>query len=155
MQKFPNEKARPVIMKKTKKEIGDLGEKVASEFLMKHGIRVTERNYLKKWGEIDIIAKKESTIHFIEVKTVIVRPVIHETVTYETKLRRNKRIMDYYRPEDNVDSRKMKKISKVIQTYLFERGFGDEVQWQFDLITVRLDMEIRLARVHFYQNLIL
>ena len=50
-------------------KIGQLGEDVACKFLMKHNFLVLERNYTKKWGEIDIIAKKNSKIHFIEVKT--------------------------------------------------------------------------------------
>jgi len=38
--------------------IGELGEGVACEFLVRHGYSILERNYTKKWGEIDIIAQK-------------------------------------------------------------------------------------------------
>jgi Holliday junction resolvase-like predicted endonuclease len=31
---------------------------------------IKERNYTKKWGEIDIIAIKEDKLYFIEVKSV-------------------------------------------------------------------------------------
>ena len=54
---------------KTQK-IGEIGEKLACMFLMKHGFKVLDRNYRKKWGEIDIIAQKDDILRFIEVKTV-------------------------------------------------------------------------------------
>ena len=39
-------------------KIGQLGEDIACKFLMKHEFSILERNYTKKWGEIDIIAIK-------------------------------------------------------------------------------------------------
>ncbi len=57
------------IDKRTEKRIlGDLGEDLACKFLLKKDFVIIERNYLRKWGEIDIIAKKNAKIHFIEVK---------------------------------------------------------------------------------------
>ena len=49
-------------------KIGQVGEDIACKFLMKHGFTVLERNYTKKWGEIDIIAQKEDVLYFVEVK---------------------------------------------------------------------------------------
>ena len=51
-------------------EIGRLGEDIACRFLKEKGFKVVERNYWKKWGEIDIVAEKEGVLRFIEVKTV-------------------------------------------------------------------------------------
>jgi Holliday junction resolvase-like predicted endonuclease len=53
-----------------KRKIGNLGEDIAAMFLMKQGFSVLERNHLRKWGEIDIVAKNGGTLHFVEVKTV-------------------------------------------------------------------------------------
>ncbi len=50
---------------------GDKGEDVACIFLRKHGFQVVTRNYLRKWGELDIIAVKEGIVHFFEVKSII------------------------------------------------------------------------------------
>jgi Holliday junction resolvase-like predicted endonuclease len=55
-----------------KRKTGDLGEDIAERFLMKQGYRIVERNYLRKWGEIDIIAKKDGKLYFVEVKTVTI-----------------------------------------------------------------------------------
>ena len=55
---------------KHNQNIGKIGEETACKFLMKHGYQIVLRNYWKKWGEIDIVAKKDKTTHFVEVKTV-------------------------------------------------------------------------------------
>ena len=51
-------------------KIGQLGEDIACKFLMKHGFSILERNYTKKWGEIDVIAEKGKKLYFVEVKSV-------------------------------------------------------------------------------------
>ena len=51
------------------KRIGDLGEQLAADFLIKKGYTILERNYRTPYGELDIIAKDRDTVLFIEVKT--------------------------------------------------------------------------------------
>lgn len=46
-----------------------LGEKLAGEFLEKHGYKIIERNFRKGYGEIDIVAIEADTLVFVEVKT--------------------------------------------------------------------------------------
>ena len=54
----------------TNKQIGKYGEELAKNFLIKKGYKILETNYrYSKIAEIDIIARKKDTIHFIEVKT--------------------------------------------------------------------------------------
>lgn len=48
---------------------GKSGEDKAAAFLKKNGYAVLKRNYRAKTGEIDIIAEKDSTLVFVEVKT--------------------------------------------------------------------------------------
>ena len=57
-------------MKTPKRQIGDTGEEVACKYLEARGFKVLERNYLRKWGEIDIIAEKAKRLYFVEVKSV-------------------------------------------------------------------------------------
>ena len=48
---------------------GDFAEKRAISFLQDRNFEIIEQNfYAKKLGEIDIIAKKDNTYHFCEVK---------------------------------------------------------------------------------------
>ena len=49
-------------------EKGKVGEQAAVNYLMKQGYTILERNYRTRRGEIDLIAEKENTISFVEVK---------------------------------------------------------------------------------------
>lgn len=52
-----------------KKQRGKFGEDYVTEYLGNKGYEIIARNYHKRCGEIDIIAKKDSVLHFVEVKT--------------------------------------------------------------------------------------
>ncbi len=53
----------------TSREIGNIGEESVCRFLLKNGYDILERNFTVRGGEIDIIAKKNDVIAFVEVKT--------------------------------------------------------------------------------------
>lgn len=128
-----------------KQVIGRLGEDIAGKYLENKGFKVIGVNYRKKYGEIDIIAQKGEITHFIEVKTV----------THENFPQNVSRVTDNYRPEDNIHPQKLKRLARTIQAYLLEKFPKGEPEWQFDAITVRLDMKTRRAKVRFMDNLIL
>ena len=117
-----------------KRKLGDIGENVACEFLKRHGYKIIERNFRIRGGEIDIIAKKSNIIHFVEVKTVT-----HGTLEY--------------RPEDNMHPWKLKRLSRAIQTYLLDKRL--DCDWQLDLITVKMDMATRKAKVEMIENIVI
>lgn len=48
---------------------GRKGEDFAADFYLKTGCEILERNYHSRFGEIDLIAKKDNHIIFVEVKT--------------------------------------------------------------------------------------
>ncbi len=50
-------------------KIGTEGERKVANFLKKRGYQVIKRNFVSKYGEIDIIAENEQHIIFTEVKT--------------------------------------------------------------------------------------
>ena len=54
---------------RSKKDEGDLGEKLAVDYLEKQGFQILTRNFRIRGGEIDIIAIDGNTLAFIEVKT--------------------------------------------------------------------------------------
>lgn len=54
---------------KYNKRLGKSGEDKAVKYLKRNGWKIVERNYKNPFGEIDIIAKKDDTVAFIEVKT--------------------------------------------------------------------------------------
>lgn len=71
------------------KTFGQKGENIASQYLIDSGFIILSRNFRSKFGEIDIIAKKDSTIYFIEVKTRsnITKGFPYESVTKHKILR--------------------------------------------------------------------
>jgi putative endonuclease len=122
-------------------KVGQLGEEMACIFLEKHKFAVLERNYTKKWGEIDIIAEKEDKLYFIEVKSKGVSSL--DVVSSETG-----------RPEENMHPWKLKRLRRVVETYLISKRIGHK-KWQFDLLVVYLDLDNRKARVRVVDNVIL
>ncbi|NOY35346.1 MAG: YraN family protein [bacterium] len=118
-----------------KQKIGQTGEDIACKFLMKQKYEILDRNYRKKWGEIDIVAKKDKKIYFVEVKTV-------------------SRVTNYL-PEENVHPWKLKRLGRAIQTYLLEKKVSDETEWQFDVMAVFLDFNTRKARIRVVENVII
>ena len=123
-------------------KIGEMGERVACRFLEKRGFKIVERNYTKKWGELDIVAQFHGLTHFIEVKSVScenVGSVIEDN-------------LDLYGPEDHLHELKLKRLSRTIETYVSEMGVGE---WRFDIPCVYLDHGKRLARVKMISDVIL
>jgi len=135
----------PKIFTSEKQKIGEMGENIAVKFLMKHGFSILDRNYTKKWGEIDIVAEKVNKIYFIEVKSVS-RPDL-ASVSQVT--------LDEYRPEDNMHPWKLKRLSRTIQTYLLSKKVPDEKEWQVDLLVVFIDLENKKAKIKVVSDIIL
>ncbi len=134
-------------MKANKKgEIGRTGEDLACRYLEGKGFEVIGRNYRKPWGEIDIICEKTRILHFIEVKSVT-----RENLTSISR----ESAKDQYRPEDNIHPWKLKRLSRVIQTYLLDMNVSEDHDWQFDVITVYIDPSKKQAKVFMMEDLIL
>jgi len=110
---------------------GEIGESITCKYLISRGFDILERNYTRKWGEIDIIACKHGMLHFIEVKSVS-----HE---------------NFLRPEDQIHVWKQKKLSRTIELYINDRAIGN---WQIDIACVYLDMEKKIARVKLLENVV-
>jgi len=134
----------PKVFTSDTQKTGEIGENVAVKFLMKHDFTILERNYTKKWGEIDIIAEKGDKLYFIEVKSV----------ARETLKNVNRETMDAYRPEDNMHPWKLKRMSRTIQTYLLSKDMHDR-DWQVDLLVVFLSLKDRNAKIKVVKDIIL
>lgn len=105
-----------------KKTVGDFGEDLVEEYLRNKGYDILDRNFRKPFGEIDIIAKIDEIVVFVEVKT-----------------RKNK---DFANPREAVTISKQQKIIKASQAYLIENDLTDSII-RFDVAEViRVDGEI-------------
>ncbi|MCH5313520.1 MAG: YraN family protein [Helicobacter sp.] len=66
---------------------GAQAEEVACAFLRKNGFEILERNFFARYGEIDIIARKDEVLHFIEVKSGVgFEPIYNITPSKLVKL---------------------------------------------------------------------
>ena len=126
-------------------ETGKNGEEQATLFLKKHGFIIIDRNYWKKWGEIDIVAKNKGCLHFIEVKTV----------TRETFVGVKQGRGDDYEPEDNIHPWKRARLGRVIQTYLLDKKIPEEQDWQIDIVSVYLNPDGGVIKIDYLEDVIL
>ena len=93
------------------KEIGNLAEDKAVEFLIKNNFTIVDRNFYSRYGEIDIIAKKDKIYHFIEVKS-------------------GRNFQSIY----NITPSKIEKFTKTMQVYLKQNKIN--TSYQIDAITI-------------------
>lgn len=99
--------------------IGSIGEELATKYIKDKGYNILDRNYRTKLGELDIIAKKENIIVFIEVKT------------------RTSNV--YGIPSEAVNYKKQQTIQKLAQQYILYRKLSNSCfSYRFDVIEVKL-----------------
>ncbi len=99
-----------------KREKGTYYENLACDYIRESGGEILETNFRCRTGEIDIIAKDEKYIAFVEVK-------------YRTD--------DKFGPaEAAVDIRKQKAICRISDFYRKKNGLGDDVAQRFDVIAI-------------------
>lgn len=110
------------------KRTGLYYETQAAVFLEKQGYQILERNFRCPAGEIDLIAKEGEYLCFVEVKYRSER----ETGT----------------PEEAVDAKKQKRISRAALYYLMKQGLGDTTPCRFDVVGIRPD-RIRVTKNAF------
>lgn len=103
----------------SRKEIGDLGERLVADFLRRQGYSIEGRNIARRTGEIDVLAKKGGTLHFIEVKTLLCRELPEEGSS-----------RDAYDPSANLHEAKVRRVARTSEWYVAEKGW--EGDWQVD-----------------------
>ena len=98
----------------TRKEIGNKGEENAVNFLFANGYEVLERNYRFGRGEVDIIARKDLIMVFIEVKT-----------------RKN---TNFGYPETFLSEAQQERIHWAAEEYVLQKTWQGEIR--FDIIAI-------------------
>ncbi|MEE9166262.1 MAG: ribonuclease HII [Candidatus Neomarinimicrobiota bacterium] len=95
--------------------LGQWGEKLAARELVHRGYEIVEMNYIAApFGEIDIIARRDRTLVFVEVKTASQKT--------------------FGPPQIRLDGKKLRKLDSAFEVYL---GRHEDVSdCRFDLITV-------------------
>jgi putative endonuclease len=121
------------------KEIGNFGENVAYNYLIKNQYSIIKRNYRIGFDEIDIIAKEsDGTLVFIEVKTA----------------KNRDRSISGFMPEDQMTGFKLKKIARACQKFSvqYPNLIDEEKGWRIDLIAITLEGQAT-GILHHYKNI--
>lgn len=95
-------------------EIGSRGEQAAAGWLEENGFALRHRNWRSGHWELDIVAQKGGTIHFVEVKC--------------------RKLGGLTTPEEAITPAKFRSLSKAAEAYI--SAFGIDMEIQFDLISV-------------------
>lgn len=122
-------------------KIGTLGEDIACNFIKKKKYKILERNYRRKWGELDIIAlAPDKTLVFFEVKTL--------------------RFLDDYpnsglKPEDQLTRDKLKKIQRIAYGYAngHPKLISNNRGWRIDLIAIDIKEDQLYGEPRCYENI--
>ncbi|MCX6765414.1 MAG: YraN family protein [Candidatus Moranbacteria bacterium] len=124
--------------KKEKLNTGQLGEKIAAEYLKNKGYKVLEKNFKnplgRRLGEIDIIAKKNGEIVFVEVKT------------------RELSAGDKSLPEENITKAKLHKLNKIALFYIKQENAWDK-PYHFDALSVWIGENRKAFKISHLENI--
>ncbi len=112
-----------------KRSIGSEYENMAVEYLKNHGYKIIERNFYCKQGEIDIIAKNENYLVFVEVKY--------------------RRGQDKGHPVDAVNYKKQNRIIKSAKYYMYKNNIKEGQGVRFDVVAI-LGENIELIKDAFW-----
>jgi putative endonuclease len=113
-------------------KIALLGEDYAAEYLKKKGYKIIERNFRKKYEEIDIIATYNKTLVFIEVKT-------RSSLAFGT-------------PFESIAFRKLRHLVKSAQAYKASHPkLPDDLR--IDAVGILMSSEGRIVDIQHLENI--
>lgn len=115
-------KAANMKFEKNKRLAGARYEETAAQYLSEEGYLILNRNYRNRYGEIDIVAKKEAVYIIVEVK-------------YRGSCRCGDAL-------EAVDKRKQRRICRTAMHYYREHGYGMDTPCRFDVIGIYEDGSI-------------
>lgn len=116
---------------RTAPALGRIGEEAAALHLKRQGYRILARNYRTGFADVDLIARRGTTLVFVEVKT-------------RSSLR-------FGAPVEAVSTEKQRRLSKVALDYMLQHSLeGHEAR--FDVVSVLLDRAGSLVRIEVLEN---
>lgn len=100
-------------------DTGKRGEDMARQYLIEHDYAIVESNWRCGRSEVDIIAYKDATLVFVEVKT--------------------RSDTEHGEPESFVDRKKQQSYIRMANKYVIENNKNEEVR--FDIIAITLSKQ--------------
>jgi putative endonuclease len=114
-----------------KRDTGKMGEKLACEFLGNNGYDIVEKNYRCPEGEIDIIARQQDTLVFIEVRT--------------------KTSQMYGRPEESITPTKAARL-RTLAAHYGQSHEGLPEARRIDVVAIQMNRNGRASRIEIIEN---
>ena len=115
-------------------DFGIWAESLVAQYLKNKGYEILDRNYRKKWGEIDIVAEKDQIIIFVEVKA-------------------NKSELAGFEPERRINPEKLRRLHRIIQTYLAYKKYKSDKEWQIDVVSLTVSRDRRSVKIKHFKNI--
>ncbi|OGK10095.1 hypothetical protein A2767_00545 [Candidatus Roizmanbacteria bacterium RIFCSPHIGHO2_01_FULL_35_10] len=112
-------------------DIGKKGEQEASKFLKSKGYRIIEQNFHTHWGEIDLIAVKDSKLSFIEVKT-----------------RSNNH---FGKPYESMTIHKINHLRRPVQYFLLKNDYKN-YKLSLDVISIVINGDLTVNNLKHFEN---
>lgn len=112
-------------------KLGSIGEQLAANYIKDKGYYILDRNYRTKLGELDIIAKKDNIIAFIEVKT--------------------RTSNAFGVPSEAVNYKKQKTIQKLSQQYILYKKL-DNNYWVYRFDVIEVKIIDKKYKIHHIEN---
>ena len=115
----------------TPQALGRWGENQAAVYLEGRGYAILERNFRTPYGEIDLVARKQNSVVFVEVKT---------------------RSSDSYGlPEESITPGKAAHLLDAARFYIDDHPTSDCV-WRIDVIAIQRSASDRPPRITHFRN---
>jgi putative endonuclease len=118
-------------MKTKNKATGALGEELARDYLTSNGYTIIASNYRVPEGEIDLVARQDGELVFIEVKA------------------RHGHVCGA--PEEAVTPAKQAKLIAAAQRYLQDNNL-ETAPWRIDVMAIELTKKDRLRRLELIER---
>ena len=101
-------------------QLGALGERIAERWLVKHGYRILARRFRNGHRDIDLIAERDETIAFVEVKA--------------------RSGNDFGDPVEAVHFKKQRELTRSAHVWIDRHGRRGE-SYQFDVVGILVSEE--------------
>ncbi|MCG8324331.1 MAG: YraN family protein [Thiotrichales bacterium] len=95
---------------------GRKAEDIACKHLENSGMQLLSRNFHGRFGEIDLVMRKDPIVVFVEVR-----------------YRNNNRVLE---TSETIDTRKCTRIIKTAQQFMQSMKDPDQFQFRFDVVTI-------------------
>lgn len=107
---------------------GKIGEKIAVDYLKKNDFEIVQTHFTCRWGEIDIVAKKNDILYFVEVKT--------------------RATLKFGLPEEAINYFKLKSLKRAIKFFINKNKTNSKMK--LSVIAINLNPNLTPVKIKFY-----